>query len=125
MDSPHRISIRGNSLVIDEMYFRIDEIRFVDVVRQDYPLIRPILLVGTGCCALIGLPLLAAGVDFGGALLLIGAIEAAIAFSIKRHYALRVGEQMGTSKVVISTDREELESLRERIREAMELRAEQ
>ena len=125
MDSFHRIDIRGNSLIINEMYFRIDEIRFVDVVRQNYPLIRQLLLVSTAGCTLIGLPLLAASPDFGIPILLLGAIEALVAFSIKRRYALRVGEHMGTSKVVISTDRKELESLRQRIREAMELRAEQ
>ncbi len=125
MDASHRIDIRGNSLIINEMYFRIDEIRFVDVVQQNYPLIRQLLLVGTAGCALIGLPLLAASPDFGIPVLLLGAIEAVIACSIKRRYALRVGECMGTSKVVISTDRKELESLRQRICEAMERRAEQ
>ena len=33
-------------MVIDEMYFRIDEMRSVDVVRQERPLLLFLVLVG-------------------------------------------------------------------------------
>ncbi len=124
MDSSHRIVVRGNSLIINEMYFCIDGIRFVDVVAQDYPLVRQLLLVSAGFCLLLGLPLLAYP-EYGGPLLFIGIMEGITALSVKRRYALRVGEQMGTSKVVISTDKEELERLRRQIREALENRTEE
>lgn len=124
MDSFHHVTVHGNSLTVNEMYFRIDEIHFVDVVQQNYPLIRQLLLVSTSFCTLIGLPLLTVPA-LGIPILMIGAIEAAIAFSIKRRYALRIGKQLGTSKVVISTDRDELERLRQHIRNAIETRTEQ
>lgn len=121
MESDHRIAIRGNSLTIDEMYFRIDEIHFVDVTRQDYPIIRQLFMLGAGFGTLLGLPLLYFP-RIGISLLLLALIDFCIACSFRRRHALRIGQHMGSTKVIISTDREELERIRQRIIGALESR---
>ena len=119
MEQPHRIRLVGNSLTIDEMYFRIDEIRFVDVVKQSYPLLRQLLILSAVCCAIIALLFHEAFPDvtlfFAGC----AALEIVAVCLIKRRYALRIGQQFGTTKVLISTDSKALEEMRREIAEIL------
>lgn len=121
METNHRISIRNNSLVLDEMYFRIDEIRFVDVVRQEAPLVRKIGGAGGFCCMLLALICSGFGVAGVAAFFWFCAVLGLIAvLVIKRPYALRIGSAFGTTKAIISNDSAELQELRRRIIEALE-----
>lgn len=119
MERPHRIKLVGNSLTIDEMYFRIDEIRFVDVVKQSYPLLRQLLILSAVCCAIIALLFHETFPDvtlfFAGCAVL----EIVAVCLIKRRYALRIGQQFGTTKVIISTDSKALEEIRREIAEIL------
>ncbi|WP_143260686.1 MULTISPECIES: DUF6232 family protein [unclassified Alistipes] len=115
MEQHPRIRRCGHSLTIDEMYFRIDEIRFVDVVKQSRPLLRQLLILCAVCCTVTALLFHDAYPDATLFFAVCAAVEFAVAGAIRRRYALRIGQPFGTSKVLITTDRKQLEELRDRI----------
>lgn len=123
----HKIALRGNSLEIDEMYFPAGEIHFVDVVQQDPPIVRGVIIAAS-----VGLFLLAAVVASFGKfhslfpiigifIAIFGIIGICFAIAIKPRYALRISQSLGSTKCMISTDREELEAIRNRIIGALEV----
>ena len=112
-------------MVIDEMYFRIDEMRSVDVVRQE----RPLFLVLVG--AIFGIGAAAACIwiytstDFAAlpyvaaVLFIAAAVALAGVLSVKRRYALRIGQASGMTKAIVSSDRNELENIRLQIADVL------
>ncbi len=122
MEKPHKVILFGNSLTIDEMYFRIDEIRFVDVVKKSYPLLRQLLILCTGCCALTALIFHDSFPDLSLFFTVCAVAQTTAVCSIRRRYALRIGQQFGTTKAIISVDRQRLEQIRLEILEALRKR---
>lgn len=130
MQHAHRIVIRGRSMIIDEMYFRIEEMCSVDIVRQERPLLLRMMLLGAGLCvaAAIACIWIYSSVDKAALLYAAGALSAAavieliVFFSIKRRYALRIGQSTGMTKAIVSYDRDELEKIRLQITEALKIR---
>ena len=114
-------------MVIDEMYFRIDEMRSVDVVRQERPLLLVLVLVG----AIFGIGAAAACIwiytstDFAAlpyvaaVLFIAAAVALAGVLSVKRRYALRIGQASGMTKAIVSSDRDELENIRLQIADVL------
>ncbi len=119
MQTGHNISVNGNKLRINELYYNIDEIQFVDVVQQDRPTILRIVLLCAGFCLLLALICFlfsaALGLFFG----LCGAVGIVIVRSIKPQYALRIGQRFGTAKAIISEDQKAMEEIRAHISEIM------
>ena len=111
-------------MVIDEMYFRIDEMRSVDVVRQERPLLLFLVLVGAifgiGACIWIYTSTDFAALPYVAAVLFIAAAVAlAGVLSVKRRYALRIGQASGMTKAIVSSDRNELENIRLQIADVL------
>lgn len=114
-------------MVIDEMYFRIDEMRSVDVVRQERPLLLFLVLFG----AIFGIGAAAACIwiytstDFAAlpyvaaVLFIAAAVALAGVLSVKRRYALRIGQASGMTKAIVSSDRNELENIRLQIADVL------
>lgn len=129
MQTPHRIVIHGRSMIIDEMYFRIEEMCSVDIVRQERPLLLRMMLLGASLCvaAAIACIWIHSSVDMAalpyiaGALSAAAVIELIVFFSIKHRYALRIGQSIGMTKAIVSYDRDELEKLRLQITEALKI----
>lgn len=118
----HKIAVRGTSLEINEMYFPASQICFADVVQQNPPIIRGIIL-----SAAVGFFLLAAVTAAFGYFeiaivsALFGIAGICLAIAIKPRYALRIVQKLGSTKCMISTDREELEAILARIVEALRI----
>lgn len=133
MQTTHRIAIRGNSMVIDEMYFRLDEMRSVDVIRQERPLllfmvlIGAILGIGPGAACIwlytstdfVALPYATVLPYVAAAFFLAAAVALAGVLSVKRRYALRIGQPSGMTKTIVSSDRDELETIRLQIADVL------
>ena len=113
-------------MVIDEMYFRIDEMRSVDVVRQERPLLLFLVLVGAifgigaaAACIWIYTSTDFAALPYVAAVLFIAAAVALPVVSVKRRYALRIGQASGMTKAIVSSDRNELENIRLQIADVL------
>lgn len=119
MQTGHDISANGRMLKIDELYFRIDEIQFVDVVQQDRPTILRLMIVNAVFCLLLALICSAFSPEAAGFFGFWAILEIVIVFAVKPRYALRIGQRFGTAKAIISEDRRALEEIRARISEIM------
>lgn len=119
MASQHNISIKDNSLIIDDAYFQLKEIRFVDVVKQEAPLMRKLAGISAGFSALFTLIAFGGSAEVAAFFFICLAVSLLIFFANKIQYALRIGQNLGASKVLISPNFEELESVRREIATAM------
>lgn len=118
----HKIAIRGKSLEINEMYFPASEIHFVEVAQQDPPIIRGLIIAASVGFFLLAAVLASFGFPIIGVTAAIfGIAGICFAIAIKPRYALRIGQNLGSTKCMISTDREELEAIRNRIIGALEV----
>lgn len=101
--------IRVGSLFLD-----CKQLRFADVVRQDYPALRNVLLVGGWFTLFVYLITLI----WGGWLffLFLALVEFGIGYGgFRRKYALRIGYDLGATKVLITPDREYLLKVKQMI----------
>ncbi len=120
MDEQYRLTVLKHSITINEMYFLIDEIRNVEVIEQETPIIRRLLGISIGANLLLGLLFAAFEVVAGAAFFfLIAGIEAIVVFRIKKRYALRIVQSLGSTKAIITTGKSALEQLRSQILDAI------
>ncbi len=120
MELKRVISIKGDVLLINEMYFDLSQVRFVDVVRVGYHFLRNVFIViAVGCLALAFLSIFL----FMPIITLTQALFAFAAFVISRlyksQYALRVISDYGAVEAIISSDTVILEQYRKQIMEAI------
>lgn len=99
---------------IGSLFLNRKQMRFADVVRQDYPVLRNVLLVGGWFTLFIYLiTLIWGGWSF---FLILALIEIGTGYGcFQRKYALRIGYDMGTTKVLITPDREYLYKVKQMI----------
>lgn len=119
MASQHNISIKENSLVIDNAYFRLKEIRFVDVVKQEASVMRKLSLTSAIFSGIFMLMAFGGSAEVAAFFFICLAVSLTIFFANKIQYALRIGQNMGTTKVLVSPDFQELENVRREIDKAM------
>lgn len=120
MQTSHNITILQNSIIIDEMFFRLEEIRFVDVTEQELPILRQFYGVGGWVNLFIALLFLCFEIGPAAAFFFFCAfVQLILRYTYKRRYALRIGQQLGTTKAIISTDRTEMEAVKSRILQAL------
>ena len=116
----YTIQRKGPSLIVGEQYFRIDEIRFVDVVKQERPLILRLMVVNAAFFLFAALICTAASAMGAASLFTLwSCAEIIVIVAAGRKYALRINAGFGTTKAIISSDRAALEQARRRINELL------
>lgn len=118
-DRSDRLAIEGNSIRIDNMYFKIDNIQFVNVVKQDRSWWYKGAVITLPLCIIIALACIgfAPGISAFYGLSALGIIIYFV--KSKAKYALLFGLQLGSQKVLISTDKQGLERLKADIQAAI------
>ncbi len=111
------ISAQGDTLCVNGVIFKLSNINYVDVVPQEYPLFRKLSVIA----ALINILFALIAMMFSGSVavffIVCCCVWLAVVLCFSRKYALRIVSNMGTTKVLISTDRDELEHYRTQILE--------
>lgn len=117
MVSQCNISAKGDTLCINGVIFKLSNINFVDVVQQEYPLFRKI----SGIAAALNVLFALFAMIFSGSVavffIVCSCVWVGIMFCFSRKYALRIVCNTGTTKVLISADKDELEHYRMQILE--------
>ena len=112
------VLLTSGKIRVGSLFLEGRRVRFADVVRQDYPMRRNVLLVGGWFTLLFWLISLAWG---GWAFFLILAlVELGIGYAgFRRKYALRIGYDLGTVKALITSDRVYLQKVKQMIDRAL------